>query len=232
MEKEKKEIPKPSLVCYNTPVLINNQDEKLKLEQESKDSAIMNKILPPREWTDDKKNLWIQYVCQTPATKTEVIQLQNALDEKLENNGAKEVGLCPVREAIYKDCFDEIIRQVAVDCVERGQLLYRVKKDVDDNVRDYFKLYESATAFGIRKALFMEQQKLNLEQNKENLEKELEQLTIQVNELNNKEKQLEEKFKENQLKEDAAHKEEVTELQEKIDTCKANLEALLASPRK
>jgi dynein light intermediate chain len=34
-----------------------------------------------REWTEDGQ-LWVQYVSSTPATRSEVIALQDALDQK------------------------------------------------------------------------------------------------------------------------------------------------------
>lgn len=34
----------------------------------------------------------------------------------LEDRQAKMTGICPIREELYSQAFDEIIRQVAVDC--------------------------------------------------------------------------------------------------------------------
>ena len=34
----------------------------------------------------------------------------------LEDRQAKKLGVCPIREELYSQVFDEIIRQVAVDC--------------------------------------------------------------------------------------------------------------------
>jgi dynein light intermediate chain len=42
---------------------------------------------------------------------------------------AKKTGICPIREELYSQTFDEIIRQVAVDCPERGLLLMRVRDE-------------------------------------------------------------------------------------------------------
>lgn len=33
---------------------------------------------------------------------------------------ARESGICPVREELFSQCFDEIIRQVTLDNPERG----------------------------------------------------------------------------------------------------------------
>lgn len=48
---------------------------------------------------------------------------------------------------------DEIIRQVTVNCCERGLLLLRVRDEMKMTIAAYQTLYESSIAFGIRKAL-------------------------------------------------------------------------------
>lgn len=57
-----------------------------------------------REWTDDGK-LWVQYVSSTPATRLDVTNLQEQLDQKLQQRQARETGICPVREELYSQCF-------------------------------------------------------------------------------------------------------------------------------
>ncbi len=63
------------------------------------------------EWTEDGQ-LWVQYVSSTPATRLDVINLQEQLDQRLLQRQARETGICPVREELYAQCFDELIRQV------------------------------------------------------------------------------------------------------------------------
>ena len=67
--------------------------------------------LSGREWTEDGQ-LWVQYVSSTPATRLDVINLQEQLDQRLLQRQARETGICPVREELYAQCFDELIRQV------------------------------------------------------------------------------------------------------------------------
>lgn len=111
-----------SLVKYDTPILVSTSAgkkdhnllppiEKLKenknIESDPKSKKeLLNAILPPRE---DSKNgqLWIQYVSSTPATKVDVINLSKDLDTKLQQRQAIETGICPIREELYAQCFDE-----------------------------------------------------------------------------------------------------------------------------
>ena len=113
---------------------------------------ILNSILPPREWTEDGQ-LWVQYVSSTPATRLDVINLQEKLDQQLQLRQARETGICPVREELYAQCFDELIRQVTINCAERGLLLLRVRDELRMTIAAYQTLYESSVAFGMRKAL-------------------------------------------------------------------------------
>jgi dynein light intermediate chain len=123
---------------------------------------ILNRILPPREWTNEGQ-LWVQYVSSTPATRLDVINLQEKLDQQLQQRQARETGICPVREELYAQCFDEIIREVTINCAERGLLLLRVRDEMRMTVAAYQTLYESAVAFGMRKALQTEQGKSEME---------------------------------------------------------------------
>jgi dynein light intermediate chain len=127
--------PVPSLVRYNNPLLVASTKSKKGGSESARPTAvsqtedILNSILPPKEWTEDGQ-LWVQYVSSTPATRLDVINLQEELDRKLQQRQARETGICPEREELYSQSFDEIIRQVTINCAERGLLLLRVRDEV------------------------------------------------------------------------------------------------------
>lgn len=50
---------------------------------------------------------------------------------------------------------DELIRQVTINCAERGLLLYRVRDEIRETLDAYQRLYTSACAYGVRKALMV-----------------------------------------------------------------------------
>ena len=52
---------------------------------------------------------------------------------------AYETGICTIREELYDECFDEIIRQVTVGCLQRGDLLNRMKLEFFHE-REYMKV--------------------------------------------------------------------------------------------
>lgn len=128
-----------SLVKYHTPILVNTTGTKAVKKgnkkvgnvnkQTTQTEDILNSILPPREWTEEGQ-LWVQYVSSTPATRLDVVNLQEHLDHQLQSRQARETGICPVREELYSQCFDELIRQITINCAERGLLLLRVRDEV------------------------------------------------------------------------------------------------------
>jgi dynein light intermediate chain, axonemal len=111
-------------------------------------------------------------VSSTPAIRIDVINLQDALDTKLQQRGARETGICPIREELFAQCFDEIIRQIALQCLKRGLLLARVREELRTTKQAYQTLYESAIAYGMRKGLQAEQEKIEMSEKIKTLETE------------------------------------------------------------
>jgi dynein light intermediate chain len=110
----------------------------------------------------------------------DVINLQEHLDRKLQNRQARETGICPVREELYAQTFDELIRQITINCAERGLLLLRVRDEARLTVKAYQTLYESSIAFGMRKALMAEYKRSEMEQAATRLSQEKQDLERQV----------------------------------------------------
>lgn len=84
---------------------------------------------------------YIQYVSHQKASRVDVAKLRELLDRKLMDRQARESGICPVREELFSQCFDEIIRQVTLDQAERGLLLLRVRDEIRMTIAAYQTLY-------------------------------------------------------------------------------------------
>ena len=147
-------------------------------------SEILNSMFLPREWEENGKR-FIQYVSPEPATREKARDLFKALDEKIRERQAREKGICPVREELYSQCFDEIIRQVTIECPERGLLLLRVRDEIKMTIASYQTLYESAILFGIKKQLQAEAGKEELKKRKEELEAKKKKLMEKKTQLEN-----------------------------------------------
>eukprot|EP00802_Teleaulax_amphioxeia_P016254 Tamp_16368.p1 GENE.Tamp_16368~~Tamp_16368.p1 ORF type:complete len:257 (+),score=83.07 Tamp_16368:42-773(+) len=166
--------PVESLVKYDKPVLVSSSRDKEKAKGkkdtfgvDSKGKAlqtedILNAILPPREWTEDGE-LWVQFVSAQPATRSDAISLGERLDQRLQLRRARDSGICTIREELYAQCFDELIRQVTIECAERGLLFLRIRDEARMRIAAYQTLYESSLAFAVRKAVQGEEEKNVLE---------------------------------------------------------------------
>ena len=139
-------------------------------------SETLNSMFPPKQW-EENGHKYIQYVSPTPATREKSRDLFKALDQKLKERRAKDKGICPVREELYSQCFDEIIRQVTIDNPERGLLLLKVRDEIKMSIASYQILYESAILYGIRKQLQAEDARTQLKKELEEKEKKNIELT-------------------------------------------------------
>ncbi|KAG7216863.1 hypothetical protein INR49_001517 [Caranx melampygus] len=252
--------PADSLLKYNNPVLISKSTDRkspkgrpLRVSpQQLVDSGpvppppkpkspsaeatkqeneeILNAILPPREWMEGNE-LWVQQVSSAPCTRADVVHLEELLDTKLQQRQARETGICPVRRELYSQCFDELIRQVTINCAERGLLLLRVRDEIKMTIAAYQTLYESSIAFGMRKALRAEQGKADMEKRISDLENEKLAMVEQLNEQKAKCDAIEKREKERQQLEEKKHAEEVQSLKKSYQQLKVQLEGIIA-PKK
>ncbi|XP_001603164.2 axonemal dynein light intermediate polypeptide 1 isoform X1 [Nasonia vitripennis] len=243
-----------TLVKYDNPMLVTTRPEKTKEPSTSKTGSaackvqpttltadirketieILNGILPPKEWEEDGQ-IWKQQISSTPATRLDVINLQEQLDMKLQHRQARETGICPVRRELYTQCFDEIIRQVTINCAERGLLLLRIRDEIQMTMAAYQTLYQSSIAFGMRKAL---QKVSQAEQGKEDLIAAAEELRLQKSELERTVAELKQKFDQAERRaaelreaEEKKHMEEIQFLKKTNQQLKTQLEGILA-PKK
>lgn len=187
--------------------------------------------MPPREYTENGM-LWVRYVLPTPATKSDVVDCQDQLDKKLQERQARETGICPIREELYAQCFDELIRQITINCAERGFLLVRVRDEIKMTIQAYQTLYESSIAYGMRKALMAEQNKNQMNSDIKSLEESNDEQTAQIQKL---EKEIEDRIRDNEASHQNAqknHEESVKYLQDLINDFKKELETLLSTPAK
>eukprot|EP00760_Papus_ankaliazontas_P000843 PhM_4_TR10271/c0_g1_i1/m.97189/K10410/DNALI; dynein light intermediate chain, axonemal len=93
------------------------------------------------------------HVSEQPALSFDIINLHEALESRCKQRNARPVGVCPVREELYEDAFDEIIRQTIVSCPERGVLLAKIRDEISHTISSYRVLFQSANELSMRKAI-------------------------------------------------------------------------------
>ena len=86
------------------------------------------------------------------ASRKELDDLEDLFESKLKEKQARRGGICPIREQLHKELFDEIIRQAAINLPERGLLLMRVRDNLKMTFAAYQTLYEGSLIFGNRKS--------------------------------------------------------------------------------
>ena len=173
----------------------NRKNETTTVKKNPAMIETLNNMFPPKQW-DENGHKYIQYVSPQPATRDKSRDLFKALDQKLKERRAKEKGICPVRQELYSQCFDEIIRQVTIDNPDRGLLLLRVRDEIKMSIASYQILYESAILYGIRKQLQAEDTRAELKKQLEEKEKKNIELTNKKIALENKLQSLKKHFAE------------------------------------
>jgi dynein light intermediate chain len=155
--------PPESLLKYDTPELIENHGtakrRKIHVPTEPNPQQatidFLDTLLPPRTFFQDQME-FRQHASLMMTTRSDVVKLQEQLDQWFKDRKARDKGICPIRHALYEDCTNEIIREVALELHERGALLRDLRDEINLTIDAYRSLYESAVSNGIRKAIHQE----------------------------------------------------------------------------
>lgn len=231
--------PNTSLVKYDTQILVSTSGKGKKKssrvstastdDSSSKNEDYLNSLLPPKEFMEDGQ-LWVQYVSPSPATKMDVINLQDELDKRLMQRQSREWGIWPIREELYSQAFDELIREITINWAERGFLLARVKEEIKMTIQAYQTLFESSIAFGMRKSLQAEQRTAEMHIKIEKLEEENAKLEAEIEHLSDEIMELLQKERDAKAEGEAIHQQQVDDIkaenQQKLNTLKTFLTTL------
>ena len=124
---------------------------------------------------------------------------------------------------------DELIRQITIQCLERGFLLVRVRDELRMTIESYQALYESAIAYGMRKALLAEQKKNEMNAEIQKLDRDCKELEHSVDGLTKSVQEMEQSFQEECEKLEKKHKETVETEKAKNQLLKEDLQRLLSA---
>jgi dynein light intermediate chain len=206
-----------SLISYGEKTQIGAEDMDNKLipmpefeptvpdpEKESLKN-FLDSILPPKK-VHENGLIFYHFVSCDSAIVNDILKLHKNLQTQMKIRGAKESGICPIREELYNECFEEIIRQVTINCLQRGDLLNRIKLEMNYEINYYRQLYESLIAFSLRKVLQEKKKQIMLENKRDKLNKEIEELEKEINEKN---EMLKQRMDEENKREEQAMKDHV-----------------------
>lgn len=187
---------------------------------------ILNTILPPKEFEEDGL-VWKQQVSSKETVRKDVESLKGALDNLLIERQARDTGICQVRRELYAQCFDELIRQTTITCIERGLLLLRVRDEARMTLHAYMTLYESSTALGFKKSNNVEAGKEDMVRKIDNLVERNNKLKHEINNLRFKIQMTERKSKENREIDKKFKKEELNFFRRTNQQLKSQIEAIM-----
>jgi len=175
-ETELGEYPTPKLINYETANFdsSNYKREKKNLRE------LLDAIIPPKS-VDGKDS----QVSMSQCTREQIKEQWKRLDFLLQLRQARETGMCPVREEVYSAMFDELIRQVTINCPERGLLLSRCRDESRLTISAYQTLYETSLGYGARKSIEAQDSLVDIQADVGNKLKEKEELLKKVEGLEN-----------------------------------------------
>ncbi|XP_054640617.1 axonemal dynein light intermediate polypeptide 1-like [Dunckerocampus dactyliophorus] len=197
---------------------------------EQKNEDIVTFMFPPRKWMEGNQE-WLQRVSTAPSTRLDVVNLEEEMDRKLLEQRAMDTGICPARRQLYTQCFEELIRQVAIICAERGILLLRVRDELQMTIAAYQKFYESSMIFGMRKALHDEQEKAALQERISDLENLKEELVEQLHHQKVKCVEVKKTAEEKKQAQETKHTEKIQHLRKNNQQLKTQLEGALTAKK-
>ena len=121
-------FPPPSLIKFGPPICISTDERREVKNREDlllkagaaeaeppcgrKTLAVLDEVLPPRYWSQSDHSLWWQRCDTAIPTREDVFRVEERLDGQLKARNACPKPLCSIREELFPQVFDELIRQV------------------------------------------------------------------------------------------------------------------------
>lgn len=97
------------------------------------------------DFDEDAGNRSIDLANESP--RIDALTLTNRLDRDLSSKQARPDGICPVRRDLFSKCFEDLLRRVSHDCIERGLLLQRVRDEARLTLDAYRTVFEGSVDY-------------------------------------------------------------------------------------
>ena len=225
------------LLKWDPPVPVN-EPEHSKTQKVSNAGAnvdqmnreVINSMFPPVEFTEDGV-AYTQSVSINAVSKSDVQKLKTQLVNLLHARKARSTGVCLIRSELYAQAFDEIIRQVAIDCNARGRLLMRVRDHYRMTLNAYKQLYETTLDWGHRKMMQVDLGVDDLRTYRCELKERRRTLKLEAKDLQIKLDNLEKKIAENKSLREKDNADEIAFLKRQGQMTKAQIDMVVAQSK-
>ncbi|CAG7835210.1 unnamed protein product [Allacma fusca] len=147
---------------------------------------IVSSISPPEECRVEGKR-YIRYVSKAAVDPSDAYVLERKLDKYLHERQAYPTGFCTIRRGLYDECFNEIIRQIAVSgSRERAVLFLRFREDLLQTTSTYLNLFASTISYctfkeSRRHALLKQERSIHMKDDLGKLQKMYKDLQEELN---------------------------------------------------
>lgn len=187
-------------------------------------SDVLGKLFPPQEGLSEEELLalpggmtalssgipgpFVVVASEGNCDPMSVIHLQESIETQLKQNEARDVGVCSIREGIYANALNELIRQVTVGCPERGLLLSELRDEMNETNATFDALFGNSCEYSVRKSIERDQKK-HMQSKVHAMVSEVRGLENRVHELRAKYDGIDKRFNEQRQAEEKVHIEEV-----------------------
>ena len=226
-----------SLIKYGQPEvveIISNKKTKKPVApvQANPQQALidfLDQIVPPKKFNDGALD-YVQHLSTQQTSRSDIIALEEQLENLIKTRKARMTGIDPIKSQLYDECFNEVIRQVAVDSTERASLLICIRDEIKESIDGYEKQYESITAHSIRSAIHKEQNKNALIKENEKLEAEIKAFEDRIADLKKRTEDAEANDAADSETKKKDHLEKLAQLRAENAAIRKKLEEYLVSP--
>lgn len=197
--------------------------------------TVLDALLPPRRTTvtfyNQNEGLRdtvdvVQRVSHAQIKREELRHLRVELDARLKQSNARHDGICNVRRGIHALMFDELVRQVTIDCPERGILLRRVRDEIQMTLDAYHTLYDESVAYSTNRCVAAAKYTPAMTQAIDGLNRDISELRKELRKLQAKESAMLRCVDEQESSDHKKYEEERTFLERTQQRLQSQLEAV------
>ena len=198
--------PDPSPIAPETlsRILTGTYNQPIKIEE------LIPLLLPPsavNPYSDP--DLADKIPSVKPPVKEDIDRIAKRLEDLIQQRKCKSQGIYEIRNEIYLETLNEMIRQISIDCPERGILLALIRNEITKSISNYKRLFNNSQAFAVRRELSAEEGVEELTKRKQELERRLTELKNRSITLSCQMENLEANIENVEVKNEAAKAEEL-----------------------
>jgi dynein light intermediate chain, axonemal len=172
---------------------------------------LLRAMLPNHVWRDERGE-WVQTISAADQSRPELALMAGKLDGQLKALQARQQPVCSARTFLFSDAFDEMVRQVTIECPVRGLLLLRVRDQMRMSLEIYVELHRDGSEFSALKAETAAQELAALTTEQQQLQATATALKMQAKMLELRQSSIEKSHKTIQELADKARKEQLKTL--------------------